>query len=81
MQANDTRLTKGGIVRFHTPMADENPEHRYILMDDPSIAEARAQKLREEGFPKMKAMVEIKLVCSLPFAPIQRVPLADLSLA
>lgn len=71
-------LCKGDVVRFHTPLDDESPEHRYTLIDDPAEAMARAESLRKEGFPEYRAQVSIQLVCNLTFKPISTVPLSDI---
>lgn len=59
-------MNKNDVVKFHTPMADENPADRYLLLDDPAEAIAHAEKVNKI-YPKcpMTASVRIEFLGKL----------------
>jgi hypothetical protein len=62
----ETSLKPGDLVKFRHPMADEDPNQRYILVDDPA-----------ESGPR----VDIQAVCGLAIKPVVRVNLSDIEKA
>jgi ACT domain-containing protein len=67
MKANlETSLKPGDLVKFKTPMTDEDPNQRYILVDDPA-----------ESGPR----VDIQVVCDLAVKPVVRVNVNEIETA
>lgn len=84
-------MKKNDVVKFHTPMADESPNSRYLLRDDPEESRKHEEKVHSlyPNHPRMKPRVDIeylgevvdgKLVPTTMFLrPIQTVPAEDLT--
>jgi hypothetical protein len=67
-------MKKGDIVRLHTPLSNEGPNSRYLLLDEPRLKRVDIQYLGE-----MKDGVHVPT--DLTFAPIQRVDVSELEVA
>lgn len=82
-------MKKNDVVKFHTPMPDENPNSRYLLLSDPEAERAHAERVNKlypqcPTHPKVDIeylgeVVDGKLVpTTLAFRPISTVKPDDL---
>jgi hypothetical protein len=84
-------MKENDVVKFHTPLSDENPADRYLLVDDPEECRRHAENVNKAypNPPPMKARVDLeylgkvvdgKLVpTTMYFRPIQTVNAEDLA--